>query len=298
MRVSTRPGTTVEKIPPHVWHEAKQQVQKLADQNTQQPEKERIAQQLTQLLQKMSSRNVLQTNVPSYIEIRIRMGDEDDADAEIADRVAREYNDRLRQKISEFNQGLANLGDGISRLKDKLLAFEYRPRNHEVVDVNVYRNIHRNFRRILQKESRFLRDELFSAKDVIYRLERRSSSSRSVEDSVDQNANGKLIPYQEFQYHPTNFVNTETTAPQMWISPNIAHYPLYQDYGERLYYHPDIRMGRVETFPSARDTGQRVPICYNAMQIARPIPECTPLVKQESDENEEGTKSQQQLQQI
>jgi hypothetical protein len=128
-----------------------------------------------------------------------------------------EFNDRLRSKITEFNEGLAHLGNKILRLKTRLLSWNNRSTvEMESLDLETCRNVNRNFRRILQKESRYLRDELYAAKETIQRLEKRSSDDGKL--CIEQfDSNVKLVPYYELKCRPTDFINIESGTPQLWL---------------------------------------------------------------------------------
>lgn len=295
MEVATCQGITVDKISAQVWRDAKLRIRKLLDRSLAQAEREQIAASLTDMCDRMETKNILETNIPRNVQLAIHLG----TDAAIGSSAnhssaasVESFSDRLRERISEFNHGLVSLADGISRLKNKLLTIEYcAPSTHQAdsIDVHVCRNIHKNFRRILQKESRFLRDELFAAKETIYRLERRSPGQPA--DNVEQQST-QLVPYHEYPppFHPAAYFNIEHTAP-LWPHGAAPPFMAYPAMWERMYAHPELSR-QLQSYDSPCDLSMQSllpqPVCTsnNAIAIQQPSSSWIPIGRSLTDSSQ------------
>lgn len=233
------------------------------------------------MFERMEMKSILETNIPNEVDVQVNH--------DIKERACNsEFNDRLKGKMAEFNEGLATLGDGISRLKTKLLSLEYRPPDSNSIDVQMCQNIHRNFRRILQKESRFLRDELFIAKEAIYKLEKKSCSMRS--ESINQS--DKMVPYNSFDYHPFNFINVENDT-QYWIAPHFdgtTSYRTYSSLPERFYYYPELMTSvppTYESYVNERNAISQGSVCHNTENVSGSFQQRVPPQLHYTDINSE-----------
>lgn len=271
MEVATCHGITVDKISSQVWRDAKLRIRRLLDRSVAQAEREQIAASLTDMCDRMETKNILETNIPHNVQLAIQLGPSRAiCNANQSSSASVEsFNDRLRERIAEFNHGLVSLADGISRLKNKLLTIDYcAPSTHHTdsIDVHVCRNIHKNFRRILQKESRFLRDELFAAKETIYRLERCGSGPSQPSDNVEQQST-QLVPYHhEYSppFHPAAYFNVEHTPP-LWPHGAAPPFMAYPAMWERMYAHPELSR-QLQSYNS---------VCDPSIQGLLPQPNCT-----------------------
>lgn len=336
--VATCHGITIDKISSQIWHDAKARIRRLLDGSLSQAEREQIAASLTDMCDRMRTKNILETNIPHNVQLTIQLGTTgagagvgvgaSAADYPHSSTSVESFNERLRDRIAEFNHGLVSLADGICRLKNKLLTIEYctpsastaaaaaaaiatASSGRSSIDVHVCRNIHKNFRRILQKESRFLRDELFAAKETIYRLERRTSSPSHADSADNAERSTQLVPYHEYlsssspqppppppppPFHPAAYFDVEhAPPPQLWphgggaaaaAAPPFMAYPAAAVW-QRMYAHPELsrHLQSYDNVAVADATIQQGlhhlphPVCTaasNAIAIQQPAPAPAP----------------------
>lgn len=216
VNVSSYSNSHVDKIPPVVWRSVKDKVASLLDENISQEEKERIGSTLTGLFERLECEHVLKLNIPSSVPSIIQINSGSVANLKVQNV---DPNERLKSKIAEFNIGLVHLGNKISILKNKLLSWDYGSATSELTEIEVCRNVQRNFRRILQKESRFLRDELIAARAKIRQLEKQLFDNSNRGNIVPS---GNFISYVECNYSPIDFINIDSTALQLLVMPPTA----------------------------------------------------------------------------
>lgn len=244
---STSPRkVTVKEVEPETWKKAKIKVRKLRDENTSSNEKCAIADDLTSLLDEMEKKLILEAR-------SCEPGDEvvctvEKHDEKEVGQISSKRGEALAPPptgLADVGHQLANLEDSISFVKNEILFSRDRERS-EIVDVHVCRGIHRNFRRILQKESRFLRDELRTANEKIGRLEKKSSndsfSSTNISSHSNQlyRQNTKITTFNDFRSHPTNFINVVEPVTLLRIC-NPIPCPIYSDSIENFGRRHDFR---------------------------------------------------------
>lgn len=267
VHVSSYPSGRVDRIPPQIWHSVKVQIARLLDENVPQTEKESIAAELTELFERLERLHVLELNIPDRVRSTITVDSDPSGPIPVTSLIVAnaDPNERLKSKIAEFNLGLAHLGNKISTLKNKLLTWDYRPITADLTQIEVCRNVQRNFRRILQKESRFLRDELFAAREMIRRLEKQLLDSAN-RGSISK---GTLVPYREYDYRPIDFINTESRPSRLPIMPPMG---LHSTATRRLPYHPDSmkRLSSIESSTSS-ETGLQKHVCVLSNIVDQPL---------------------------
>lgn len=232
VNVSSYSNSHVGKIPSVVWRSVKTQVASLLDANISQEEKERIGATLTGLFERLECEHVLELNIPSSVPSIVRMNSGSVVNLKVQNV---DPNERLKSKIAEFNVGLVHLGNKISTLKNKLLSWDYGSTTSELTEIEVCRSVQRNFRRILQKESRFLRDELIAARAKIRWLEKQLFDNSNRKNIVP---NRNFISYAECNYSPLDFINIESTSLQLSVMPPTA---FHSTSAKRFQHNPNLK---------------------------------------------------------
>lgn len=167
-----RPQTiTLSQIPPQTWDEAQMQVQTMLDVSTGQKVKVELGEQLIYLLNNMERKIILQI-LPDAKVCSITWNAKNEGE------FAKQEASLALPILTDVNLRLANLKNTISCAKNKIVLYRDRGSNcnKTIMDAQVYSHIHSNFRRILQKESRFLRDELIRARKRLEQLQSKSNN--------------------------------------------------------------------------------------------------------------------------